>query len=279
MTPRGRAPSRRSPPLRPGFLAPGAVILPGASTNPDFDIAQNQATQNVDENAFSGRVDLRFNNNWSSYVRVFRDRGTNDEPQGVTGRRFVTEITPVNAVFNLQGLLGNGMINEFKVGYNAAQSTDVRHAPARLFDGIALSLSGTVANSGIAGQSGNSAVASPGGLVRVNSAGNGRGAPYDPYSLTFADSLSRVARQPLPEVRRRRPDDPHEHRSARRHHLHLSRTSPAFLANTPSSIQYFGDLSEPSPFHNGATGPAAHRAGVLRRLRAGRVARARRSSR
>src|SRR5204863_8425372 len=46
-------------PLRPGFLAPGAVILPGASTNPDFDIAQNQATQHVDENAFSGRVDLR----------------------------------------------------------------------------------------------------------------------------------------------------------------------------------------------------------------------------
>ena len=89
--------------LRPGFLAPGAVILPGASTNPDFDIAQNQATQHVDEDAFSGRVDLRFNNNWSSYVRVFSDAGTNDEPQGVTGRRFLTEITPINAVFNLQG--------------------------------------------------------------------------------------------------------------------------------------------------------------------------------
>ena len=29
----------------------------------------------------------------------------------------------------------------------------------------------------------------------------------------------------------------------------------AFLANTPTSIQYFGDLSEASPFHNGATGP------------------------
>ena len=44
--------------LRPGFLAPGAVILPGASTNPDFDIAQLQDTQNVKENAFSGRVDF-----------------------------------------------------------------------------------------------------------------------------------------------------------------------------------------------------------------------------
>src|SRR5262249_35248257 len=28
----------------------------------------------------------------------------------------------------------------------------------------------------------------------------------------------------------------------------------AFMANTPSSIQYFGDLSEPSPFHSGASG-------------------------
>jgi outer membrane receptor protein involved in Fe transport len=29
---------------------------------------------------------------------------------------------------------------------------------------------------------------------------------------------------------------------------------PAFLANTPSTVQYFGDLSEPSPFSNGASG-------------------------
>ena len=28
----------------------------------------------------------------------------------------------------------------------------------------------------------------------------------------------------------------------------------AFLGNTPTTIQYFGDLSEPSPFHNGASG-------------------------
>src|SRR5262245_29399456 len=27
-----------------------------------------------------------------------------------------------------------------------------------------------------------------------------------------------------------------------------------FLANTPTQVQYFGDLSEPSPFHNGASG-------------------------
>ncbi|MEO7270369.1 MAG: TonB-dependent receptor [Vicinamibacterales bacterium] len=239
--------------LRSGFLAPGAVILPGASSNSDFDIAQNQAAQHVEENAISGRLDLRFTNNWSSYVRVFRDAGTNDEPQGVTGRRFITEITPINAVFNLQGLLGNGMVNELKIGYNAAKSTAFG-TTSTLFDGIALNLSGTVANSGIAGQSGNSAVASPGGLVRVNSAGNGRGAPYDPYSLTFADSLSRVAGTHFLKIGA-------DARLIRMTSDQLGgitytyQNLAGFLANTPSSIQYFGDLSEPSPFHDGASGP------------------------
>ena len=29
----------------------------------------------------------------------------------------------------------------------------------------------------------------------------------------------------------------------------------AFLANQPSTVQYLGDVSEPSVFNNGATGP------------------------
>src|SRR5690349_16505864 len=37
--------------LRPGFLAPGAFFLPGASTNADVDIYQLQATQRVTEDA------------------------------------------------------------------------------------------------------------------------------------------------------------------------------------------------------------------------------------
>src|SRR3954453_21180850 len=62
-------------PLRSGFLAPGAVILAGTSTNPDLDIAQLQTNQKVSENAYSARVDLKMTSNWSSYVRVFRDNG------------------------------------------------------------------------------------------------------------------------------------------------------------------------------------------------------------
>ena len=238
--------------LRSGFTAPGAVILPGASTNPDVDIVQWQGTQEVNENAFSGRLDFKINNNWSSYVRVFHDQAESLDPQDVSGRFFHITINPSNAIFNLQGILGGGTINEFKIGYNAAPSTEGAETQAG-FENIAISLQGNVANAGIAGQGSSSSLASPGGLVRVNSAGNGRGAPYNPYSLTFADSLSRVWGTHFMKMGA----DVRLIRMTTDQLGGITYTYPnvtAFLANQPTSIQYFGDLSEPSPFHNGATG-------------------------
>ena len=61
--------------------------------------------------------------NWSAYVRVFHDQGTSDAPDGVSGRHLKITANPSNAVFNLQGILGGGTVNEFKFGYNAAPST------------------------------------------------------------------------------------------------------------------------------------------------------------
>jgi hypothetical protein len=238
--------------LRAGFLAPGAVILPGASTNPDFDIAQLQQSQVVTENSLSGRFDVEMTSNWSSYVRVFHDQGTSDAPDGVSGRHLKITANPSNAVFNLQGLLNAGMVNEFKFGYNAAPST-IGATTTAGFENFNLNLSGSVANTGIAGQGATSGLTIPGGLVRVNSAGNGRGAPYDPYSLTFADALSRVAGNHLMKFGG-------DVRVIRMTTDQLGGTTysyanlAAFLTNTPSTIQYFGDLSEPSPFSNGASG-------------------------
>jgi len=54
---------------------------------------------------------------------------------------------------------------------------------------ITLNITGSVANTGIAGQGSNSGVAIPGGLLRQNSANNGRGAPYQPYTLSVMDSI------------------------------------------------------------------------------------------
>jgi hypothetical protein len=239
-------------PLRPGFLAPGAVILPGASKDPAYDIAQLQSEQQVREHAFAARFDYKINDKWSSYVRVFHDQGTSDAPEGVTGRTFHVTANPSNAVFNLQGLLSNAVINEFKFGYNAAPSTVGAHTSPG-FEDFNLNLSGSVANNGIAGQGSSSGIAIPGGLVRVNSAGNGRGAPYDPYSLTIADSLNVVSGTHYMKFGG-------DVRLIRMSSDQLGGTTytfanvNAFMANTPQQVQYFGDLSEPSPFNNGATG-------------------------
>ncbi|MBW8866897.1 MAG: TonB-dependent receptor [Acidobacteria bacterium] len=213
-------------PLRGGFLAPGAVILPGKSSNADFDIAQLQTTQDVREDAFSTRLDVRFNDRWSSYVRVFRDHGTSDQPNSVAGQVIHTTANPSNAVFNLQGILSDRTTNEMKIGYNAAPTTLVGVAPTVNgidFSNFILNLSGSVANTGVAGQGASSGVTVPGGLIRANSAQNGRAQPYDPYTVSLIDaSFTNVN---------------------------------AFLANQPSTIQYLGDESAPSVFNGGATGP------------------------
>lgn len=238
--------------LRSGFMGTGAVIVPGVSTNPDIDIAQLQDLQKVRENAFSAHVDFKMTANWSAYARLFYDRGTSDAPDGVTGRRIKITDNPANAVFNLQGIFG-GTINEIKVGYNAAPSTYDGVAGISDFAGVRFDLTGSVAAPGIPGQAGSSALAAPGQLVRVNSSGNGAGAPYDPYSLAFSDTLSRSAGNHFLKFGA-------DARIIRMSTDQLGGITYTFsnianfLSNTLASAQLRTSLSDPSPFHNGATG-------------------------
>jgi hypothetical protein len=237
--------------LRPGFLAPKAVILAGASTNPDLDIAQLQDVQSVQEDSFSARLDVKLSPKWSAYARFFHDQGTNDQPDDVSGRYIHFTDNPTNVVFDLQGVFGS-TTNDFKVGYNAAPTTYLGTAPPGM-QGVLFSLSGTVVNSGIAGQSGSTGLASPGQLIRVNSAGSGQSAPYTPYSLSFSDSLSRVKGSHYMKFGG-------DARIIRMTTDQLGGITysysnlAAFLTNTPSSVRYAGDLSESSPFHPGASG-------------------------
>src|SRR4030095_6283122 len=88
-------------------------------------------------------------------------------------------------------------INEFKLGYNGARTRINGSAPTvggLDFSNLILNISGSVANTGIAGQGTPPGISIPGGLVRANSATNGRGQPYTPYSIGFIDSLNYLTR-------------------------------------------------------------------------------------
>lgn len=242
--------------LRPGFTAPGAVLLPGASTSSDFDIFQLQGLEKVEENAFSLRLDYRMTSQWSSYFRVFHDRGQQTRPEGVSGRLAVVSSEPTNAIFNLLGTMGNGAINELKVGYNAPKA-EIRGVAPTVggidFSALTLNLQGSVANTGIAGQTGQSGLVIPGGLVRASSATNGRALIYDPYSIALSDAFSMVRGNHFVKTG----GDVRFIRMAtdqRGGTTYTFANVTAFLNNQPSSIQLLGDISAPSVFNNGATG-------------------------
>jgi len=179
--------------LRPAMTSPNAVLLTGKSTNADFDIYQLQSVQTVRENSFSARLDHHINSSWNTYGRVFMDRGTNLQPEGVSGRVLDIKARPSNAVLSVQGILSAFMLNEVRIGYNRADSDVVgiaSSAPGVDLSASVINLTGSVANTGIAGQGSASGVVVAGGLSRLNSATNGRSAPYRPYSLSFMDTLT-----------------------------------------------------------------------------------------
>ena len=168
---------------------------------------------------------------------------------------------PQNGVLALQSVLTPTLLNEFKLGYNSALSRINGVAPT--FNGIdfsklSLNIAGSVAGFALPGQGANAGVATPGGLVRANSATNGSGQPYTPYTLSFIDNLSWTHGNHSFKFGG-------EVREIRMWTDRIGGTTYTwasinnFLTNSLQSTQFLGDLSAPSPFFNNSTGQAQAR--------------------
>ena len=245
-------------PFIAAFRSANATLLQGASSTNTFDILQLQAAEKTDEKSFAARFDYKYNPYNSFYLRFFRDQGADVSPEGISGRIVRIQAVPQNAVFGYQSILktDGSLINEFKIGYNGARTRINGFAPTvggLDFSAITLNISGSVANTGIAGQGTSSGISIPGGLVRTNSATNGRGAPYTPYSVGFIDNLNLIRGNHTIKLGG-------EIRLIRLYTDRQGGTTytfsnlNAFLANTPASVQYLGDVSAPSAFNNGLSG-------------------------
>jgi len=175
-------------------------------------------------------------------------------------------------VASWQATIGSNKINEFKLGYNSAYTRVAGSAPT--VGGIDLSavtinLSGSVALQNIPGQGNSAGLSIPGGLFRLNSATNGRGAPYTPYTIGLIDSFGWIQGSHSLKLGG-------EVRLLRLYTDRLGGTTYSysnlanFLVNAASSVQFNGDVSS-QPFNAGATGNRFAKRGILHWLRAGRM--------
>lgn len=252
--PSAAARARALPSIQP--LLAAFPIGTSATANPDFDLATLNASARTDEIAGGVRFDYRINSKYTLYVRYFRDQGESLTPLGVTGNALRVTAVPSNGVLNFQQILSSSVINETKFGLNHNKTRGNGVAPVIPgldVSAITVSIAGTVALPGIAGQTGSAGVATPGGLVRANSATNGRGQPYTNYSLSFVDNLSWIrGNHSLKFGVELRPIRMYTDRLGGTTYTFSNLAD--FLANRPQQIQFLGDVSAPSPFNGGQAG-------------------------
>jgi Carboxypeptidase regulatory-like domain/TonB dependent receptor len=160
-----------------------------ATANPLLALATLRTEAEQQENTVSARVDHRFTNSQSFYVRMLYSDGEVDTPdRTVTPRRVRATQSPINAVFNHQSLFGTSVINELKVGFNRPKYDAVAFGPAG-YDATQVSLSGTVNSSSIDAR-GTTGVARSGLLIRATSNASTNGQAYNPRSISLSNALT-----------------------------------------------------------------------------------------
>ncbi len=241
-------------------VAPLMQLYPQGTptSNPDLDLAQGVFRAPLNENSGSVRLDYRLSDKISASLRYLRDQGELQSPLNVTGNYSRVTALAHNIAMSVSQVLSPTMINETRFGYNGPKTriNGVQPAVPGLntdLSAISIDFTGSATIAGIGGQGVSGGAARIGGLVRSNSSQNGRAQPYTNYSLTFADTLSLVRGDHQIKVGM-------EIRPIRIYTDRLGGTTytysnvAALLANTPTSVQVLGDVSAPSPLHNGASG-------------------------
>lgn len=172
----------------------GNLFTSGGVPNSAQVIQVNRSAQ-LDEDALSGRIDYKINDNFTLYGRYQRTKGDLLSPDGTSGRFVSAGQNPDNFVVSLQQLYGTNIVNESKFGFNRAPTDLTTIVPDITgLNGIdlaqtSLRVTGNITSSGVNGGSA-TGFTEPGGLTRQSSAANGRAQPIRPTSLSYIDNLT-----------------------------------------------------------------------------------------
>jgi hypothetical protein len=215
------------------------------TSDPYSDVVSRSISSRVDEHFGSIRLDYLINSKNTLYVRYLRDQGESYAPGDASGSGILSLITSQNGVIDLTTVFTPTLLNDFKFGVNAAKF------PAINVGAVApgIDLSNVTVQLSVGGFAGASGIVTPTGVT-----GNtNHEVVYTGSTLTFNDSLS--WNHAGHTVKAGVEVDP------RTLYVNLlGGTTYNFnsvqdlLANNPSLVTVAGDLSDPSPFLNGARG-------------------------
>jgi len=181
------------------------------------------------------RFDYRFNDRFQMYARYNRDQGTSAQVQDASLSQFGQVEVPQNGVLAVNQVWSPRIFNETKFGYNGVKMR-------------VLGLAGPSPNADLSkARISVAGLTNVGSLISLSSSFNGVGAPYTAQSFSYIDNLSFIAGHHTMkfgvEVR---PLSLYNNQIGGTTYTYNSINT--FISNTPNQIQFFGDLSDLSPF-------------------------------
>ncbi|CAN5570583.1 hypothetical protein BH10ACI4_BH10ACI4_13620 [soil metagenome] len=214
-----------------------ASELPTA-TNTQGILQQNITrigSNRINEDFGAIRFDYQFNDRFHLYARYNRDQGTSTQVQDASLSQFGQVSVPSNGVLALTQVWSPRIFNETKFGYNGVKMR---------VQGIAgASPSADLSRSRIA----IAGLTNVGSLISLSSSFNGVGAPYTGQTFSYIDNLSLVrGNHNLKFGVEIRPVSLYNNQIGGTTYTYNSIS--AFTNNVPNQIQFFGDLSDLSPF-------------------------------
>jgi hypothetical protein len=169
------------------------------------------------------------------YARYNRDQGTSTQVQDASLSKFGQVEVPQNGVLALNQVWSPRIFNETKFGYNGIKMR-------------VLGLPGASPNADISkARIAIAGLTNVGALISLSSSFNGVGAPYTGQSYSYIDNLSYiVGNHSLKFGAEIRPLSLYNNQIGGTTYTYNS--IAAFQSNSPAQIQFYGDLSDPSPF-------------------------------
>ncbi|WP_213805507.1 TonB-dependent receptor [Granulicella sp. dw_53] len=226
--------------------SPVFPVLAAFPTDP-FSLASEQAAgtlqqtvtvvgkNKINEDFGAIRFDYHINDRFSMYARYNRDQGTSVQVQDASLSQFGQVAVPQNGVLALNQVWSPRIFNETKFGYNGIKERVLGIA------GPSPSADLSRARIAIAG------LTNVGSLISLSSSFNGVGAPYTGQTFSYIDNLSVVrGRHSLKFGVEVRPISLYNNQIGGTTYTYNS--IGTFITNAPSQIQFFGDLSDLSPF-------------------------------